>query len=85
MKFRIEAVRETYLSMVVEAADGTSAVEAAMLASADTWDGSEEGGEIDMENVRAIPTDEEAFWRVTVDGELEPYEDPTVGQAGGVA
>ena len=71
MRWNVFAQRMSFYTMTVEAENQAAAEEAAARAPLDHWNGgeSEEG----LELVEVCETEvEEATWRVTPEGELEP-------------
>jgi hypothetical protein len=73
VKYRIEAERKVFLSIVVEAGSLELANESALRAPRDAWD-TQFDEEVTITYAAPAP-EEEAFWRATEAGELEPYED----------
>jgi hypothetical protein len=77
MKYRIEAQRKVFLSLVIEAPSLTLAREAALGAPYDVWDTDlDEETEITFSAEAGSGVDEEAAWRVTENGEIEPNDEP---------
>ena len=78
MKFNVFASRHQFYTMTVEAPTAEAAREAARGAADDQWTGEGDDEGIEIEEVVEADPGEEAHWRVGEDGDLEPYEDPTV-------
>jgi hypothetical protein len=73
MKVRIEAERKVFLALVIEAESLELATEAALRAPRDAWD-TDDDEEVTITYAAPAP-EEEAFWRASESGEIEPYEE----------
>jgi len=81
MKWNVFAQRLRFYTMTVEAVSAAEAEDAAARAPLDHWDGGDSEEELEVVEVSEARPDDEAHWRVTAEGELEPWlpEDQEAG------
>jgi hypothetical protein len=75
MKYRIEAQRKVFLSIVIEAESETAAREAALGAPYDVWN-ADLDEETEITFTAQAGAEVEAPWRATADWEIEPNDEP---------